>query len=132
MLLTLHAHVEIWASDCDGTIQRTSVVALNTDELHEHALTVHAAIERGEPDGPYWNDFHEIHFKERVLTNFANPYAVTEGYDQTITIRRDGFECHEPNDEGGATYVTVEWCEDSRCDPNARSYRDLRAEAAGY
>ena len=113
MTTNLHAHVEHYSRDCDGPVSGSYVVTLSDEEIAEHVKA----------DGV--NDFHDLHFKERVLGGIVSFHAEAE-----VRIHAEGFSYSEPTDEG-VRNVEVEWCEDD-CDLSERSYRDYYAEAAGY
>jgi hypothetical protein len=114
----LHAHVSTASRDCDGPQYNSWVTVPNDDEIAEFA----AAQERG------YNDFSDLHFKERVLGNHVSFHA--DG-PHTVEITRDGFKMSEATDEGYRS-ADVTWCEDPDCDPDDRTHRDVFAEAAGY
>lgn len=118
MTTNLHAHVSTAASDCDGPMYDTYVTTLNDDERAEHE----AAEARG------YNDFHEYTFKGRVIASHTSYHPLD---CVTLTITPEGFRMQEVTDEGYRS-ADVRWCEDESCDPNARSHRDVFAEAAGY
>lgn len=116
MTTNLHAHVSTASADCDGPLYRDYVTGLNHDEMTEHDET--GGI----------NDFHDLHFKERVLGNHVSFY--TE-FGVEVRIHKDGFSIREQTDEGYRS-ADVQWCEDPDCDPNAYSQRDVYAEMMGY
>lgn len=116
MTTTLHAHVSTASADCDGPFYRDYVSSLSPDEIAEH--------ERA--NGV--NDFHDLHFKERILGNHVSfsPLMVVD-----VRITPEGFTTREDTEEG-YRYAEVRWCEDESCDPNAASQRDVYAEMMGY
>lgn len=116
MTTSLHAHVSTAAADCDGPMYRDYVTELNDDEVAEH--------ERA--NGV--NDFHDLHFKERVLGNHVSFH--TE-FGCKVEVTAEGFTAHEQTDEGYRS-AEVRWCEDESCDPRAYSQRDVFAEMMGY
>jgi hypothetical protein len=93
---------------------RDYVESLNVTELAEHVAA----------NGV--NDFHDLHFKDRILGNAVSFHAE----QATVEIHPNGFNYREPTDEGYRS-VEVTWCEDD-CDENAYSQRDVYAEAMGY
>lgn len=115
MTTTLHAHVATAAVDCDGPFYTDYVTSLNTEELAEH---FHA-------NGI--NDFHDLNFKARVLSNHVSFHAE----DATVRITPEGFSYFERTEEGHRS-SEVTWCEDESCDPNAAGQRDVYAEMMGY
>ena len=141
MTTNLHAHIDADLLDCDGPLYHSRVETLTDEERAEAARTCprhggtwgddptceDCTFEDGteRPFGP--QDFHDYRFKERVLGNIVSFHA--EG--ATVTITPGGFYYSEPTEEGHRAY-DVRWCEDTDCDPNARSYRDVYAEQMGY
>lgn len=115
-MTTLHAHVDRESTDCDGRYTDCYIVMFNDAERAE-----------SERAGGV-NDFSDIHFMNRVFATEAGPYAVDHA---TIEITRRGFEYHEDTEEGYRE-ASVSWCTDPYCDPEFRTHRDHRAEAAGY
>lgn len=116
MTTSLHAHVFTASSDCDGPMYREYVTGLNDVELAEHER------QNG------INDFHDLHFKERVLGNHVSFHSE---FGVTVKADSEGFTMHEQTDEGYRS-AEVRWCEDEDCDPNAASQRDVYAEQMGY
>lgn len=116
MTTNLHAHVSTASRDCDGPLYDEWVTSLNDDEIAEH----------DQAQGV--NDFHDLHFKERVLGNHVSFH--TE-FGVTVKVTAEGFSMHEQTDEGYRS-AEVYWCEDEDCDPNAYSHRDIYAEMMGY
>lgn len=116
MTSTLHAHISTTATDCDGRMDHDYVIPLNDEETAEHRKA----------NGV--NDFHNLHFKERVLARLVtfSPDAV-----QTITVDTEGITAVERTEEG-YRHAQAQWCEDPDCDPGERSQRDHTAEAMGY
>lgn len=115
MTNNLHAHVSIASADCDGPIYRDYVEVFNDAEV----------AEREAAQGI--NDFSDLHFMNRVLTNVCGPYAV---HQMTVKMDGDGFEFSEQTEEGYRS-GEVRWCHDE-CDTDARGYRDVYAEQMGY
>lgn len=124
--MDLHAHISTVAVDCDGPFHRSYVETFNDDEIEEHARALNHGMDLGY-DGPV-NDFSEIHFMNRVLSNVASPYACHHG--MRVTIDDEGIEVHENTDEGYRE-ATVRWCRDE-CDTDAHSQRDVYAEMMNY
>lgn len=110
--MTLHAHVSTASSDCDGPFYREYVESLNDDER----------AEAGKP----FNDFHDLHFKERVMGNIVSFHAI----DGIMSVNPDGFTWREPTEEGYRS-ADVRWCTDD-CDESAAWQRDVFAEQMGY
>lgn len=113
--MTLHAHIDTASRDCDGLYTRDYVMTFNDAEVEESKKDV--------------NDFSDIHFMNRVMTNIASPYAVEHG--MTVKVDDAGIEVHEVTDEGYRE-ATVRWCRDEDCEVAEWSFRDHTAEAAGY
>lgn len=114
MTTTLHAHVSTAHADCDGPFYRDYVTALNDDERAEHERQ----------NGV--NDFHDLHFKERVMGNHVSFHGHVK-----VSVTPEGFTMYEQTDEGYRS-AEVYWCEDADCDPHAASQRDVYAEMMGY
>lgn len=108
----LHAHIDRSQQDCDGPTYDSHVEIFNDDER----------AEAGKP----FNDFSDLHFKERILGNAVSFHAE----EAAVQISAGGFSYHEITDEGYRR-VDVRWCEDD-CDTNERSHRDVFAEQMGY
>lgn len=102
--------------DCDGLYHHDYVDTFNDDEIAERILTKGV------------NDFSDIHFMNRVMTNVASPYAVQ--YGMTVTVDDDGIEVNEATDEG-FRQASVRWCSDE-CDETQTAFRDFTAESMGY
>lgn len=119
MTNTLHAHVSSTSVDCDGPIHRSHIDRFNDDENAEHL----AAEAKGGV-----NDFSDIHFMNRVFTNNCGPFAVEA---MTITMDKDSVEWNERTDEGYRA-GTITWCNEICDDGRYNTYRDVRAEEAGY
>jgi hypothetical protein len=102
----LHAHVNSYSSDCDGPIERSFIIV----------------TEDTERDG-----LGELTFKERVLALQVSFYALAGA---TVRLTEHGFDYDEPTEEGHRS-IEVRWCSDL-CDLEEQSYRDIRAEQAGY
>lgn len=111
MTTTLHAHVSTSSSDCDGPMYREYVEVFNDDETAE--------------SGKAYNDFSDLHFKARILSNAVSFHATCK-----VEVDEDGFQYHEQTDEGYRA-VHVSWCE-SDCDESQSSQRDVFAEQMGY
>lgn len=116
MTTTLHAHVSIASSDCDGPLYRDYITEMNDDEIAEHESA----------NGV--NDFHDLHFKERVLGNHVSFHSE---HGAVVKVTTDGFTLNEQTDEGYRS-AEVRWCEDGDCDLSAYSQRDIYAEMMGY
>lgn len=112
----LHAHVSTASADCDGPMYRDYVTELNDDEIAEHEKAQGV------------NDFHDLHFKERVMGNHVSFHSE---FGVTVKVDAEGFTMHEQTDEGYRS-AEVRWCEDESCDPRAYSQRDVFAEMMGY
>lgn len=119
MTLSLHAHVSTASVGCDGPMYHDYVVVPNDDEFTES--------ERA--NGV--NDFSEIHFRQRVLSNCVSVYAVGSGGCKVEIEPSGDFMWHEGTDEG---YRSGEawFCDDDYCDTGQRSQRDVYAERMGY
>jgi hypothetical protein len=117
MTNTLHAHVSRSQRDCDGPTYDSYVEVFNDTEVAEYE----AAQVRG------YNDFSDLHFKGRVLSGEVAFHAESA----EVQITSDGFQYHEPTDEGFRA-VDVRWCEDESCDTGERSHRDVYAEMMNY
>lgn len=116
MTTNLHAHVTISSRDCDGPMYDEYITALNDAEIAEHESA----------NGV--NDFHDLNFKARVLSNHVSFHSE---YGVTVKADADGFTSYEPTDEGHRT-AEVRWCEDATCDSDYVSHRDVYAEMMGY
>lgn len=115
MTTNLHAHVDTYAVDCDGPLYRSWVEKLNDEEIAEHVAAQGV------------NDFHDLHFKARVLSNHVSFHS--EGW-VTVKVTAQGFTMEEPTDEG-CRAAEARWCEDE-CELDERSQRDVYAEMMGY
>lgn len=111
---SLHAHITTESADCDGRHGYDYVEIMNKHEVSEFILK----------DGV--NDFSDYMFKERILGRVVSFHA-----DAVIKTTENGFDYHEPTDEG-YTATEVLWCEDEDCDPWMTTSYDQFAEAAGY
>ena len=111
-----HAHVSIASADCDGPRTSHHVTVMNDEEIAE--------------SGKAYNDFSEIHFRERVVGDAVSPTTYRDGQTGNLTIHEHGFEFHRDTDEGYHR-VDVIWCEDD-CDLGERGQRDYFAEAMNY
>src|SRR5688572_12278020 len=107
-----HAHVSRFATDCDGP-HSSHRVEVMTDEEHQ---------ESGKP----YNDFSEIHFRERVMSMEIPLTTYRDGQTGAAEFTEHGFSFWRGTDEGGER-VEVIWCEDD-CDLGARGQRDYFAE----
>lgn len=110
----LHAHVESYTTDCDGPIVREFVLSPNSAEQA--------------------GDFCEIEFHHRVLTQVVNTYSLMD--TGTLTVKRDDdgevrLSWSEPTDEGHRQ-VEARIHDDETCMDDPETYRDIRAEQAGY
>lgn len=114
-----HAHVSVSSRDCDGGHGYDYVIALSDEERAEHE------------NANGINDFHEIHFRSRVIAMMVNSYAIQEGFTGTLTVTAHGADWHEPTEEG-FTSTEVRWCEDEDCDTGRTGQYDEFAEAMGY
>lgn len=116
MTTHLHAHVSTASADCDGPMYKSYITELNDEERahHERANGV--------------NDFHELEFKARVLSNHVSfsPLVKVE-----VEVTEGGFTTNEGTDEGYRS-AEVRWCEDETCDLTAYRQRDVFAEQMGY
>lgn len=111
----IHAHVSRETSDCDGAISNEYIMSPNEAE-----------VEASEKANGI-NDFSEIDFRERVLCAIISVYSCESG---RLTVDASGFEWVEQTEEGYRA-ARVLWCDDD-CQRDERTYRDHRAEAAGY
>lgn len=118
MTTNLHAHVATSSRDCDGGHGREYVYSLNQDEIAEHNAA----------DGV--NDFHDLHFKARVLGNIVS-FNFSEGFDAEVHMTEHGFDYREPTEEG-FTSTEVRWCVDEDCEEPKNSVYDEYAQAMGY
>lgn len=109
MSTALHAHLSTAAVDCDGPIYRDWVTTLNESERADE-------------------DWGGLDFRSRLLGLYI---SMRSEFGVKVTVTSDGFEWHEPTDEGYAS-GEVRWCEDEDCDPHAASQRDVYAEQMGY
>jgi len=114
MTTTLHAHISTAGSDCDGPVYDGYIERLSVEEIDEHVKA----------NGV--NDFHDLHFKARVLDMMVSFHPQDEA---TVTITCDGFTYSEDTDEGYRA-AEVRWCEDDCSDD--RFHRDVFAEQMGY
>jgi hypothetical protein len=118
MTNTLHAHVSTASADCDGPMYDEYVITLNDEEIAETEQQ--------------YNDFHEIHFRERVMCSIVH---VTGG-NGTLSVHSepggwaDRIEWHQQTEEGYRSAEAV-FCEDD-CDTGVTSHRDVYAEMMGY
>lgn len=116
MSTSLHAHVSTSSRDCDGGHGQDYITTLNDEERAEHVRA----------NGI--NDFHDLHFKNRVLGNHVSfsPLAKVE-----VEVTEHGFTMSEATEEGYRS-AEVTWCEDTDCDSDAGGQYDQFAEAMGY
>jgi hypothetical protein len=110
----LHAHIETAQRDCDGLYTSGYMMPLTNEEIEESKKEV--------------NDFHEIHFMNRIMGLVACPYAILRA---TVKIDEDGIEVREDTEEGFRN-TEVRWCKDESCTEGSPWQRDHTAEAAGY
>lgn len=106
--MTLHAHYESYATDCDGPISRDFVLDMYDDE-------------------------DEYAFQQRVLLAVVSTHTFHGGKlevvnDDEYSLMR--YVWSEATEEGGR-HVEATFCTDD-CDLTETSYRDYQAEAAGY
>lgn len=106
---TIHAHFNSSSMDCDGQIDRSYVVKAR----------------QGEDD----LDFHD-----RIVSLVVSTYALMS--QATLQVTRLGddevrLDWSEPTDEGYRSTEAV-ICNRDDCDENETTYRDHRAEEAGY
>lgn len=107
-MTTLHAHVETYATDCDGAISNDYIATMN----------------EGEDD----LDFHN-----RMVASTVNTYSLMAQGALKVTRFEDGdvrMEWTEQTEEG-SRYHGVTFCTDD-CDTGETHYRDHRAEEMGY
>lgn len=116
MTNTLHAHLDHYSSDCDGSYSRTGDFFFNEEEVAESQKEV--------------NDFSEIHFHDRMVSMLVNSYAMSEGCEGTLRVRQGTLEWFESTDEGRVE-ATVRFCTDD-CGKADSTFRDHRAESMGY
>lgn len=115
MTNSLHAHFESYTTDCDGPITREYVLTMTDDE---------------KTDG-----MGDLHFCERVLCSVANVYGLFRRGTLRIECEDEGSDektltWNEVTEEG-TRHVVARICSDD-CDTGETTYRDHRAEAAGY
>lgn len=115
MTTSLHAHVARASADCDGPMFDEYTMTLSDEEVAEHEKAQGV------------NDFHDLHFKSRVLDSVVSFHPDAEA---EVRITADGFRYHEPTEEG-YRQTEVTWCEDD-CDTGETSHRDVYAEMMGY
>lgn len=113
--MKIHAHFESRSSDCDGTYDRTYVLAPSDEERA--------------------SEFGDIEFHNRVVGSIVNTYSILLAGSLHVHKFEDGsvrLEWTEQTEEGGiATTVTL--CEDETCDVDDEpTFRDHTAERAGY
>ncbi len=118
MTTNLHAHLTTSSRDCDGGHGNEWIERLNEAELAEHVAA----------DGV--NDFHDLHFKARILSN-AVSFNFSEGFDAEVHITDSGFDYREPTEEGYRA-VEVRWCEDEDCVEPRNCVYDEYAQMMGY
>lgn len=106
--MTLHAHVSISARDCDGGHGHDFVAMMNDEER--------------------MSQFADLEFKGRILSDHVSFHSE---FGVTVKVDEDGFDMHEPTDEGYRA-ASIRWCEDETCDDTQSSQYDEYAELAGY
>lgn len=111
-----HAHINTHSVDCDGPRSSHYVETMIDSEIAE--------------SGQVYNDFSEIHFRERVLGNIVDTTTYRDGQTGRAEFTEHGFSFWRDTDEGG-NRAEVIWCEDD-CDLGMRGQRDYFAEAMGY
>lgn len=111
----LHAHISKAQQDCDGPTYQEYTVFLNDEERAEHLKA----------DGV--NDFHDLHFKERVL---GSQVSFSPFLNVNVEVDNHGFVMREQTDEGYRS-AEVRWCEDESC-TETYAQRDVFAEMMGY
>lgn len=111
----LHAHIDTYAVDCDGPISNSYVMTMNDDEKA--------------------SEFGDIEFHNRVVASVVNTYSIFQQGTLRVTSGEGAdyvamLEWSEQTEEGGRS-TSAFICEND-CDTGERSYRDHRAEDAGY
>lgn len=111
----IHAHIETYATDCDGPISRTYMLTMNDEERAD--------------------DFGDITFVNRMVAHVVSAYSTFHGGNLTITNDDEysvgkRLEWNEVTEEGHRN-VVANICTDD-CDDERPTYRDHRAEAMGY
>lgn len=108
----MHAHVEWESQDCDGVLSGSYVMKMTDEETS--------------------SEWGEIEFQDRVVAYLVNVHALSG----TLTVSQEDdtpvIEWSESTDEGGRCSRAVFW-EDGDCpEPHKSTFRDHRAEVAGY
>lgn len=110
----LHAHIETHATDCDGSISRDYVMAMDEAELS--------------------SQLGDFEFHNRVVASVVNTYASFRGGQLTVSVDDEygsvSLSWSEQTEEG-SRQTEARFCSDN-CDEAVSHYRDHRAEAAGY
>jgi hypothetical protein len=110
----IHAHIETYSSDCDGSYTGTYLLTMT--------------------DAERASDFADIEFHNRVLASVVNTYSLDSEGRLTVSRLADGdvrLSWSEPTEEGRRD-VEATICTDP-CDLGEEStFRDHRAEEMGY
>lgn len=108
----IHAHIDSYAVDCDGPIARSHVMTMTEEEK--------AA------------EFGDIEFHGRVITSVVNTYSLFANGRLEVKATEHGarLDWTERTEEGFRN-ISAHICE-ADCATDETSYRDIRAEAAGY
>ena len=112
---SLHAHIQSYATDCDGPISRTYDMTMTDDERN--------------------SEFGDIDFHNRVLASVVNTYSIFQSGELRVTSGEGSdyvvrLEWWETTEEGGRNVTaTICGCPDGDHEP---TYRDHRAEQYGY
>lgn len=114
----LHAHIETYATDCDGALSGGYLLTMNDEE-----------VDRAAGGG-----FGDIQFHNRVLSHVVNTYSIMATGSLTVTRLEDGdvrLSWSEATEEGGRN-IEATICTDP-CDLGEDAWRrDHQAEEAGY
>lgn len=103
--MTLHAHVEIYSTDCDGQYFRHYPMVMSEKQKIAQ--------------------FGEVEFKEQVVAGQMS----LSGYGK-LTVTPSVVVWDEDTGEGHRESM-ITWCTDDDCDMSS-GQRDFSAEAAGY
>lgn len=113
--MTLHAHVDRTATDCDGRFDQSYIVSMNESEIT--------------------SQFGDIEFHHRVVNLAVNTYSILA--TGTLKVERFGvgtsevrITWSEPTEEG-SVQTEATFCTDD-CDLNVHTQRDHTAESMGY
>jgi hypothetical protein len=113
----LHAHIDYYATDCDGSISRDYIMWPNPEQ-----------DQREDYDGD-----GEISFRQRVLCHIVSAYTTWAGdlkvYGDEMGGLTETMEWSEQTEEGGRSY-SARFCRDDCADEE--HYRDHTAESMGY